>query len=176
MTHLHQPLSLLSALIPRPGLHLSALFELTSAWLPASIHRREGDVLEHVSLRCPSGSAATARPIVADLFANTPFPFPRGTSAAGVSLSNDDLINGDTPLAVEWDGHWQGASMGFQRPMVKIEADMRHPAYEDAELRGQTSGRSGCVSSVNVLLLIWRRVFILCAVNVVCLRLRKWLA
>jgi len=53
-------------------------------------------VLEHAISGYPSGSAATVRPIVANLFATPP-----GTSAAEAALSNDDLINGDTPLAVE---------------------------------------------------------------------------
>lgn len=88
-------------------------------------------MLEHAFMGCPFESAATVRPILADLFATPP-----GIAAAGAALSNDDLINGDTPLAVEWDAHWQGASRGFQRLLVKIEEDTRHRAYEDTADRG----------------------------------------
>lgn len=83
-------------------------------------------MLEHAFMGCPLGSAATVWPILADLFVTPP-----GTPVGAAALSNDDLINGDTPLAMEWDAHWQGASRGFQRLLVKIEVDTRHPAYED---------------------------------------------
>lgn len=145
---------------PWPRFHLSALAALTPAWLPVSIFA-SGEMCWSTPVRVTlQGSAATAWPIAADLFATA-----IGTSAAGAALSNDDLINGDTLLAVEWDAHWQGASRGFQRLMVKIEKDMRHSACEDEANGGQASERSGCAASVNVLLLIWWCVFILYAGN-----------
>lgn len=112
-------------------------------------------MLEHAFMGCPLGSAATAWPILADLFVT-----PLGTPVDAIALSNDDLINGDTPLAVDWDTHWQGASRGFQRLQVKIEADTRHPAYEDAADGQQASDGSMCVATVSVLLLIWWCIFI----------------
>ncbi|MEQ2248776.1 hypothetical protein ILYODFUR_022491 [Ilyodon furcidens] len=73
---------------------------LTPAWLPASI-LDAGKMCRSMPVRVAlQERAATAWPIAADLFATA-----IGTSAAEAALSNDDLINGDTLLAVEWDAH-----------------------------------------------------------------------
>lgn len=116
-----------------PSSHLSALAKLIAAWLPASILtsgvRCAGTCLYGLPFReCSNSLTYPCWSICDTLPPPTP---PPSTPVGAVALSNDDLINGDTPLAVEWDVHWQGASRGFQRLLVKIEVDTRYRAYED---------------------------------------------
>lgn len=109
-----------------PSSHLSALGKLIAARLPASILttgvRCAGTCLYGLPFRECSNSLTYSCWSICD----TP-----STPVGAAALSNDNLINGDTPLAMEWDVHWQGASRGFQRLSVKIDVDTRHPAYED---------------------------------------------
>lgn len=126
----HSPSTSAYLLCPNqpPPSHLSALAKLMADWLPASIFtgwvRCAGTRLYGLPFRECSNSPTYPCRSICD------------TAAASAALSNDDLINGDTSLAVEWDAHWQGASRGFQRLLVKIEVDTRHPAYEDRADRG----------------------------------------